>query len=88
MRSERDTAAAPITGGAEESAHVPALITRPAPAATAVLTRAQCAAWLAISPRQLARLDVPCVKLGRLVRYCVPAVLRWLEEGGRHGAGK
>jgi hypothetical protein len=56
---------------------------RPAPAATAVLTRRECAAWLGISPRQLARLEVPCAKLGRLVRYSVPAVLQYLAERGR-----
>ena len=50
------------------------------PTASAVLNRAQCAHWLGISTRQLARLNVPCVRLGRAVRYPVPLVLRWLER--------
>ena len=56
---------------------------RLSPAETAILTRKECAAWLSISVRQLARLDVPCVKLGRLVRYSVPRVLRWADERGQ-----
>ena len=69
--------------GEGESWARPAFRAHPAPAQTAVLTRDECAAWLNISTRQLARLEVPCVKLGRLVRYCVPAVLRWLDERGQ-----
>jgi hypothetical protein len=61
----------------------PKLARRPTPSGTDVLTRQECAAWLGISVRQLTRLDVPCAKLGRLVRYSVPAVLRWLEERGQ-----
>jgi hypothetical protein len=80
-----DTTTAPLRdpAPADGSSASAALMGRGGPAPTAVLTRPECAAWLGISPRQLARLDVPCVKLGRLVRYSVPAVLRWLEEGGR-----
>ena len=66
-------------GGEEELERPQALGIRPAPPETAVLTRKECAAWLGISVRQLARLDIPCVKLGRLVRYSVPSVLRWME---------
>ncbi len=52
-----------------------------APPETAVLTRAECAEWLGCSVRHLARLDIPCVKLRRLVRYSVSDVLRWLQTG-------
>lgn len=51
-----------------------------APAPTAVLTRPECAEWLGISARQLARLRVPCFKLGHFVRYSVAAVLQWMQE--------
>lgn len=80
MRSDNSFGAA-VTGRPTEDGQVTTM--GRAPAATAVLTRVECAEWLSISPRQLARLDVPCAKLGRLVRYSVPAVLRWLEERGR-----
>ena len=58
-------------------------VSRPSPAPTAILTRKECAAWLGISVRQLARLDIPCVKFRRLVRYSVPGVLRWMDERGQ-----
>lgn len=76
MRSQNTTAPTQPSGGVGDCPS-------PAPALTAVLTRAECADWLGISTRHLARLDVPYVKLGRLVRYSVQAVLRWIEQGGR-----
>ena len=51
-----------------------------APPESAVLNRVDCARWLGISTRQLARLNIPCTRLGRAVRYPVRTVLRWLEE--------
>jgi hypothetical protein len=46
-----------------------------------VLTPAQAAAWLQVHPRELARLGVPCVKLGRKTRrYRRQQVLVWLES--------
>jgi hypothetical protein len=78
MRSHNVVAPVQLPGATDDTA---SQIMRLAPAATAVLTRSECAAWLGISVRQLARLDVPYVKLGRLVRYSVAAVLRWMEGG-------
>ena len=74
----------PSHPGSEEELERPQeLGIRPAPPETAVLTRQECSEWLGISVRHLARLDISCVKLGRLVRYSVPAVLRWMEERGQ-----
>ena len=50
------------------------------PAPDAVLTAADVAAWLKITPRQVQRLGVPCVRLGpRTPRYLARDVLAWLE---------
>ncbi len=83
MRSNnlQKNASQPSTPDGCQGCHVPP--PRSAPAETAILTRNECAAWLGISVRQLARLDIPCVKLGRLVRYSVPRVLRWADERGQ-----
>ncbi len=55
------------------SAHVP-------PAPDAILTRAEVAAWLKIKPRQVKRLRVPCLDLGRKTkRYLGRDVLSWLD---------
>jgi hypothetical protein len=52
----------------------------PDPAAVEVLTREQVAAWLQVRPRQVERLGVPCIALGRkTVRYLKADVLAWLE---------
>jgi hypothetical protein len=46
-----------------------------------ILTPAQAAAWLQVSPRELARLGVPCAKIGRKTRrYRRQQVLAWLES--------
>lgn len=48
---------------------------------TAVLTRAEVAAWLKVRPRQVERLGVPCIALGRkTVRYLRSDVLTWLTQ--------
>jgi hypothetical protein len=50
------------------------------PPAGAILTRAEVAAWLKIQPRQVERLGVPCLDLGRKTkRYLTKDVLAWLE---------
>ena len=46
-----------------------------------VLTRDEVAAWLKINPRELDRLGVPRIDLGRKTkRYLVRDVLAWLER--------
>jgi hypothetical protein len=50
----------------------------------AVLTRDQVAEWLQIRPRQVERLGVPCVDLGRKTkRYLAEDVRAWLEAQRR-----
>jgi hypothetical protein len=50
-------------------------------AGDAVLTRAEVAAWLKIRPRQVERLGVPCLDLGRKTkRYVREDVEGWLER--------
>lgn len=45
-----------------------------------ILTRDDVARWLKIRPRQVERLGVPCVDLGRKTkRYFRADVLAWLE---------
>ena len=47
----------------------------------AILTRAEVAAWLQVKPRQVERLGVPVLDLGRKTkRYLVKDVLAWLEK--------
>ena len=46
----------------------------------AVLTRDEVAAWLKVKPRQVERLGVPCIDLGRKTkRYFAKDVLAWLQ---------
>ena len=46
----------------------------------AILTREEVAAWLKVRPRQVERLRVPCIDLGRKTkRYLRKDVLAWLE---------
>ena len=55
--------------------------TLPATSDTTVLTRAEVAAWLKLKPRQVERLGVPCIPLGRkTVRYLRADVLAWLQQ--------
>ncbi len=50
-------------------------------ASDVILTRAEVAAWLKIKPRQVERLGVPCLDLGRKTkRYLMKEILTWLEE--------
>jgi hypothetical protein len=50
------------------------------PTPDAILTRDEVAAWLKIRPRQVERLGVPCLDLGRKTkRYLARDVLAWLE---------
>jgi hypothetical protein len=50
------------------------------PAPDAILTAAEVAAWLKITPRQVQRVGIPCVRLGpRTPRYLGRDVLAWLE---------
>lgn len=45
-----------------------------------VLTRDEVAAWLKVKPRQVERLGVPCLDLGRKTkRYLMKDLLAWLE---------
>ena len=50
------------------------------PSPDAILTRDEVAAWLKVQPRQVERLGVPCLDLGRKTkRYLAKDVLAWLE---------
>jgi hypothetical protein len=50
------------------------------PAPDDILTRDEVAAWLKIKPRQVERLGVPCIDLGRKTkRYLAKDVLAWLD---------
>lgn len=63
----------PMSRGAPVTVSLP-------PAPDAILTAADVAAWLKITPRQVQRLGVPCVRLGpRTPRYLARDVLAWLE---------
>ena len=45
------------------------------------MTRREVADWLKVKPRQVERLGVPCIPLGRkTVRYLRVDVLRWLTQ--------
>ena len=49
-----------------------------------ILTREQVASWLQVRPRQVERLGVPCIALGRkTVRYFRSDVLEWLKAQRR-----
>lgn len=53
---------------------------RMTPAVADILTREDVAAWLKVEPRQVERLGVPCLLLGRkTLRYLRSDVLAWLE---------
>jgi hypothetical protein len=50
------------------------------PVDATVMTRHEVAAWLKVAPRQVERLGVPCIPLGRkTVRYLRCDVLTWLQ---------
>lgn len=49
--------------------------------AHAILTREEVARWLKVKPRQVERLRIPCIDLGRKTkRYLAQDVLDWLAE--------
>lgn len=59
-----------------------------APHPDAILTRVEVAEWLKLKPRQVERLGIPCLDLGRRTkRYLAKDILLWLEakrvESGR-----
>lgn len=54
------------------------------PGPDAILTAADVAAWLKITPRQVQRVGIPCVRVGpRTRRYLGSDVLAWLETQRR-----
>jgi hypothetical protein len=49
-----------------------------------IMTRDEVAKWLKISPRQIERLGIPCLDLGRRTkRYLAKDVAAWLESKRR-----
>jgi hypothetical protein len=47
---------------------------------TTIMTRREIADWLKVKPREVERLGVPCIPLGRkTVRYLKADVLQWLQ---------
>ena len=61
-----------------------AVATSQPPSPDAFLTGAEVAAWLKITPRQVQRMGIPCVRLGpRTPRYLGRDVLAWLETQRR-----
>lgn len=56
------------------------------PSPEVILTGNQVAAWLGIRPRQVARLAIPVIDLGRKTkRYLARDVITWLERHRRGG---
>jgi len=56
------------------------------PFAEAILTRDEVAAWLKVKPRQVERLGVPYLDLGRKTqRYLREDVERWLQKRRKEG---
>jgi len=58
----------------------------------AILTRDEVAGWLKLRPRQIERLGIPCIDLGRKTkRYLAEDVTAWLQakrvERGRPAKG-
>jgi len=59
------------------------------PEPTDILTRDEVAAWLKVKARQVERLGVPCLDLGRKTkRYLAKDVFGWLEGKRRPGASR
>jgi hypothetical protein len=80
---EYPTATKPIPVHSEKLAPMAAGGARGFPelGANAVMTREQVAAWLQVRPRQVERLGVPCLDLGRKTkRYFAREVLAWIQE--------
>jgi hypothetical protein len=54
---------------------------RTPPDSKAILTRDEVASWIKVRPRQVERLGVPCLNLGRRTkRYLAEDVFKWLDE--------
>jgi len=54
-----------------------------------ILTRDEVAEWLKVKPRQVERLGVPCLDLGRKTkRYVTKDVLAWLEAQRETGSAR
>ena len=46
-----------------------------------IMTRREVAAWLKVNPRQVERLGIPCIDLGRKTkRYLMKDVLEWIAK--------
>ncbi len=59
-------------------------VASPPPTADAILTRKEVAAWLKVKERQLDRLGVPYLDLGRKTkRYLARDITAWLEAKRR-----
>ncbi len=55
-----------------------------AASAHGIMTRNEIAAWLKLAPRQVERLGIPCLDLGKKTkRYLVKEVAAWLETKRR-----
>jgi len=53
-----------------------------------ILTRDEVAGWLKVRPRQVERMGVPCLDLGRKTkRYLTKDVQAWLDSQRRGGRG-
>jgi hypothetical protein len=66
-----------MSGGVAGGATLP-------PDPDAILTAAEVAAWLKITPRQVQRVGIPCVRVGlRTPRYLGRDLLAWLETQRR-----
>jgi hypothetical protein len=82
-----------MSDGSAERVHQPVVgptrtVTVP-PEPTVILTRDEVAAWLKVRPRQVERLGVPCLDLGRKTkRYVAKDVFAWLEEKRRRGPSR
>ena len=78
-----------MTGPAVRRHDTPAsLIPRnpPPPGHPDILTRSEVAAWLKIKPRQVERLGIPCLDLGRKTkRYVREDVECWLQRMRKAG---
>jgi hypothetical protein len=46
-----------------------------------IMTRDEVAAWLKVRPRQVERMGIPCIPLGRkTVRYVKEDIVAWLDQ--------
>jgi hypothetical protein len=65
------------------------LLQKLAPTDDGILTRNEVAEWLKVKPRQIDRLGVPQINLGRKTkRYLRRDVVQWLEQQRARGPTK